>query len=458
MSDFTFLDNTIISDLSKDAVKFNPTALEKIYNPNTNIVVTSTIYREATVGYANSEFALARKSWLDAGIASGKIFFVDTPEFPAGIENMGELSMIHAASTDEYAGKPVTFVSNDGFFNDFDAYNLQPNQRHYTGQQQIFENLVEGGLSVAEYFVTAGNLAFHSNEAPIFEPGETVIASNRTIIDASDPLTIVVTASDGTRHVLNPFERFSIDNQGNVEKLGTYIPETGEFVPPDGHCFLAGTAISMWKAPDKPIEDIRVGDWVTSYDKDGNLVPGRVKRLFRKTVRHILDVHGMKVTPGHVTLCGEGQFKGRHVPIIDILRSDGALVHKDGSLIRANTGCLVDSIDDRFVWVVTGTIDGNGYVKVVEKGKLRLGTRFFTEKGEDRSIMECILSAGNLVSHDGLIINPSKGFKTGIPFFWRNSQTLPKPEDYILQRSKVTLEDIYGEAAWGDMAPVLAAP
>ena len=49
------------------------------------------------------------------------------------------------------------------------------------------------------------------------------------------------------------------------------------------------------------------------------------------------------VTPGHVFLCGAGRFQGRHVPLIDILRDDGAVVRQDGSLMRASTGCVVGS-------------------------------------------------------------------------------------------------------------------
>ena len=55
---------------------------------------------------------------------------------------------------------------------------------------------------------------------------------------------------------------------------------------------------------------------------------------------------GTGVTPGHVFLCGAGRFAGRHVPLIDILRDDGAVVRHDGSLMRASTGEPVGSDDD----------------------------------------------------------------------------------------------------------------
>ncbi|WP_068319024.1 hypothetical protein [Polycladidibacter hongkongensis] len=56
-------------------------------------------------------------------------------------------------------------------------------------------------------------------------------------------------------------------------------------------CFLGGTQISMWEGGSKPIEDIRAGDVVTSYDKNGALVPGWVTRRMANYVRHIFNFH-----------------------------------------------------------------------------------------------------------------------------------------------------------------------
>ena len=86
---------------------------------------------------------------------------------------------------------------------------------------------------------------------------------------------------------------------------------------------------------------------VLSPDKTGTLVPARVTRTFVNDAAHVPDFHGTGVTPGHVFLCGAGRFQGRHVPLIDILRNDGAVVRQDGSLMRASTGCAVGSDADR---------------------------------------------------------------------------------------------------------------
>jgi len=218
-------------------------------------------------------------------------------------------------------------------------------------------------------------------------------------------------------------------------------------------CFLAGTQIDMWDGTKKPIEKVTNEDVVVSHDKDGNRVPGRVTRTFQNTSKYILDFHGTMVTPGHAYYCAEGPYAGKHVPLIDILRTDGAVQREDGTLIRASTGGVVGKAEDRgFIWAVTGSKQGkDGLVKVRQKGKIRLATRIvLDEEGNNCSIADLIFEYSYLVNEHGLIkkniTDPS-----GIPFFWRFTPNLPKPEDYILHMSAVTLEEIYryGEAEAG---------
>jgi len=146
----------------------------------------------------------------------------------------------------------------------------------------------------------------------------------------------------------------------------------------DGNCFLASTPITMSDGTTKSIEDIRVGDKVMSYDPNGPLdaplTSKTVTELFRNEVTHILDVHGLMVTPGHVTLCGDGPHKGRHVPMIDILCSDGALVQADGALVRVATNARVGSTEDAFVklaYALTSKDAKNGHLHA---GEIRVGT------------------------------------------------------------------------------------
>ena len=223
-------------------------------------------------------------------------------------------------------------------------------------------------------------------------------------------------------------------------------------------CFLAGTPIDMWDGTQKPIEYIKPGDVVLSYDADGTLKPGKVKRTFENRVRHVLDVHGLMVTPGHATLCGDGKFKGRHVPMIDILRSDGALVAKNGSLIRAATNCPVGSMGDRKVPAVAVRREADGSVSVSDRGEIRLGTRFITADGADLSVLDLISSMGAAINQDGYLQGGPFGTNQSL-FVWEHSDFLPKPEDYILQRSQLTLVDIYEADEWENVVgPQLSPP
>ncbi len=232
----------------------------------------------------------------------------------------------------------------------------------------------------------------------------------------------------------------------------------------DSQCFLAGTSILLADGTEKPIEEIAPGDWVMSYNAAGNLVPGRVSRTFQKDAKHILDFFGLMVTPGHVMLCGAGRYSGRHVTLLDILRSDGAVVQADGGLIRAATGVPVGSELDAEIEVVTGTAGPKGFV-VRAAGRLRMGTRVILENGADLSLAELIAANGGHRTEAGLIASAAgKG-----PFVWPFGPNLPQPEDYVLARSAVTLAEIYAAAEWetapalpgparGDLGPVGAAP
>lgn len=248
-------------------------------------------------------------------------------------------------------------------------------------------------------------------------------------------------------------------------------------VRPDDFCFIAGTQIDMWptdpsiqpntngaydenlvlsKAWQKPIEDITPDDLVLSYDKNGHLKPGRVTRLFRNQSTHILDFWGTGVTPGHVYLCGDGEFKGQHVPIMDILRSDGALVMEDGTQIRAATGCKLGSMGDRMIHAITGETQPCGRTQIQEAGQIRLGTRVITPEGEDISVLDLVFSNGGMLTDDGYIKTDISGEK--MPFRWRFSEHLPKPEDYVLQRSATTMQDIYQANEWEAVQPQMPAP
>jgi hypothetical protein len=207
-------------------------------------------------------------------------------------------------------------------------------------------------------------------------------------------------------------------------------------------CFLPNTPILLADGTTKPIEAIRSEDRVMSYDNRGILVPRRVTRVFVSDVAHVLDFHGTGVTPGHVFLCGAGRFAGRHVPLIDILRDDGAVVRQDGSLMRAATGCAVGSDADRLIEVVAA--DGT-------TGRLRAGARVAAGTGQV-TVSALIAQAGGTVC-DGRVSLP--GAPALQPFAWAGS--LPAPEDDVLRQSGVTLAGIYVAEEWETPLQMTAA-
>lgn len=209
-------------------------------------------------------------------------------------------------------------------------------------------------------------------------------------------------------------------------------------------CFFGGTQIQLTLGASKPIEEVEVGDRVRSYDTTGALVPGRVTRTFQNEVSHLLDVHGLKVTPGHVTLCGDGQFTGKHVPIIDILLSDGALVKEDASQIRMAINKPVGSLEDKFVKVSYALTSEDAQSGNLQSGKMRVGTLLFDKDGAPVSVLDRIRAEEMCFDPDtGLVCREGQSPE---PFYFY--RPLPRPEDYILRRSRESLEGILADGEW----------
>lgn len=248
-------------------------------------------------------------------------------------------------------------------------------------------------------------------------------------------------------------------------------------------CFLAGTAVEMWPTdpsiqPDadgtydeslvrsrvwmKIIENVREGDVVLSYDDAGNLKPGRVKRTFQNEVSHILDFWGTGVTPGHAYLCGDGKYEGQHLPLIDILRQDAAIVSDNGVLVRASTNCEVGSIGDRLIHASACRQSKNDSESTLKTGKARFGTRVVLPDGRHTSFMDMARSQGWGLSDDGYMVavmRTEEGPKQRKFLFpWAHGDELPKPEDYVLHCSDVTLSEIYAAGEWERIGTPMAPP
>lgn len=281
----------------------------------------------------------------------------------------------------------------------------------------------------------------------------------------------------GTNHNVDPFADIPVSLPGLLG--GIYGP-----LQQIDHCFLGDTPIQMWPLNpsiqphadgsfdeqkvfpqiwQKPISEVQPGDIVVSYDERGRLAPKPVVRTMVNSVAHILDFWGTGTTPGHAYYCADGIFKGQHVPIMDILRTDGAIMGSDGKLIRAATNCEVGSLADKFIHVTALKRVEDGSWAFAEEGMLRFGTRLILADGRHISLMEMAAGEGWQISEDGYMVAMVRGDNGQLQeqkfsFPYEHGETLPKPEAYILARSAVTLEEIYAAGEWEQIGTRMPAP
>ncbi|TQV79037.1 Hint domain-containing protein [Denitrobaculum tricleocarpae] len=218
------------------------------------------------------------------------------------------------------------------------------------------------------------------------------------------------------------------------------------------YCFAAGTKIRMADGSLRPIELVSINDEVLAYDNNdqhgqGRLAARRVTRTYSTPDKLVIDFHGLKVTPGHVFLCGDGPHVGQHHMLMEILRADGTIVHADGTVLRAATNAPVGSREDAFVQVAYLT-DAND--ALMQTGQMRAGTLILTAEGETKSVLQCMEEEGyRFDAESGLI---AKEGEEPHPLYWFGE--VPRPEDYILKRSDLTDADLYAEP---DYQPEVAA-
>jgi len=250
------------------------------------------------------------------------------------------------------------------------------------------------------------------------------------------------------------------------------------------HCFKSDTSIQMWpldpsiqplddgsydeefvlsKVWEKPICEIEVGDIVVAYDRQGQLAPKPVIRTMTNSATHLLDFWNTGVTPGHAYYCADGKFNGQHVPLMDILRTDGAIMRADGTKIRAATNCKVGSMGDMMIHASATVQKSDGTWTESKSGVVRFGTRIILPDGKHKSFMEMAASEGWKVSDDGYMVGMIKGedgelLEQKFHFPYAHGEELPKPEDYILTRSDLSLEAIYAAGEWEQIGTQMPAP
>ncbi len=175
--------------------------------------------------------------------------------------------------------------------------------------------------------------------------------------------------------------------------------------PLGSRCFLAGALIDMADGTQKPIERIKTGDMVMSFNGAANkgrgaLVPQRVISTTQNLPDAIINLRGLMVTPRHVTLKGEGGFaEMRH-----ILRDDGTLVERDGRLVRARSGLPVDSAGDIAVHVEYAD-PASGQTRVIT-ARAGIPCGVMNDGKTWKSLTLAIAESGGRVRADGLIEYP----------------------------------------------------
>ncbi|WP_299681381.1 hypothetical protein [uncultured Roseobacter sp.] len=273
---------------------------------------------------------------------------------------------------------------------------------------------------------------------------------------------------------LTPGARLNLLTDQEIRDIRDSIAGDGAI----SECFGPDTAIDMWPldpefAPDprnpnkifdqdavrakiwkKPIVMIRKGDVVVSFDKNDNLMPGRVTRTFENDSKILLDCFGTRVTPGHVYFRPDSEKADKFECLLDILRDDGMIQNVEGKNIRAATNVPVGDPRDGFVWAITQERK-DGFLVEKERGRIRLGTRFIVDGKTSQCVADVIAAKGGTVGDDELI---RVGDAAPAPFVWEHGATLPKPEDFVLLASGTTLIDIYKAGEWESRRPQMPAP
>jgi hypothetical protein len=269
-----------------------------------------------------------------------------------------------------------------------------------------------------------------------------------------------------------------------LEHLGYITTGQGTPYQQPKHCFLGDTLIQMWPCDlalkprtdgtydepfvlshvwRKPIREIKIGDVVVCYDERGNLHPSPVTSTMKSLASHILDFWGTGVTPGHAYFCADGKFKDKHVPLMDILRSDGAIMRADGTKVRAATNCKLGSMGDMMIHVGATKELPDGTWTEPKSGMARFGTRIILPDGRHRSFMEMAAEEGWKVTENGYMfgrvkLEDGRVVEHSFKFPYVHGTEVPKPEDYILARSAVTLQEIYAAGEWEQIGTELPAP
>ena len=162
----------------------------------------------------------------------------------------------------------------------------------------------------------------------------------------------------------------------------------------------------MADGTEKPIEEIKPGDEVMAFDgRDaqglGPAAGKKVTRLFRNVTKSIINLRGLKVTPGHRVLSDNGDW----LTIAEVLRRDRGIVEQRETgavLVRARTGAVIGSLEDTPIRVhFVDQKTGREHQAYVRAGIPALGKYLTPDKAEIWTLARIFLTEGYTVSPDG---------------------------------------------------------
>jgi hypothetical protein len=164
----------------------------------------------------------------------------------------------------------------------------------------------------------------------------------------------------------------------------------------------------MADSSEKPIQGIAPGDMVMAFDPTadnglGARAPARVRRTFQNVTKRIINLRGLRLTPGHVVLSDNGEW----LKIVEALKQDRAMVEeREGGpvLVRARTGAAIGSVEDTPITVAFEDGAGFPHKAMVRAGIFRVGRRRTDGNSDGWSLARVLRHQNHTILPDGILI------------------------------------------------------
>jgi Ca2+-binding RTX toxin-like protein len=248
-----------------------------------------------------------------------------------------------------YAPNPLTNHLKD-YWNNFDGI---------LDARDIVHNVGVGisNNELANYVAAKINA---SREAPLGSGNAIIYTGAGTDPITGQPITVIDPRLSIQNYDVQRLPNASWEEPGLNPQQGTMVPLAIMDAFPNQYglgptpCFSGDVRITLVDGTQKPIREIRPGDFVQAFESQekqgrGPAVAGEVVRLFSNVTTEwlVLSVTSgggesfdqLTVTPGHRFLAADGRFKR----IDEIVREDGLIISADGEITRVSAKRIVYS-------------------------------------------------------------------------------------------------------------------